>query len=131
MPHKCTKCGRIYEEGAEEIIKVGCKCGNRFFFYFRRVEEKGEKELVKKAFESKKVVEVKRAKEFLEKELTNEKIEKLWNIRVKDGVYEIDLASLLKKEPIVVAGDDGTFLLSISSIFESKLGKGRKYIERL
>ncbi len=130
MPHKCTKCGRIYDEGAEEIIKRGCECGNRFFFYFRKVEENKDKDFVKKV--TSRIVEVKKAKEFLEKELTDEEIEKLWNIKVEDGVYEIDLASLLNKEPIIVAGDDGTFLLSISSIFESKLGKGKKYyIERI
>ncbi len=133
MPHKCTKCGKIYDEGAEEIIKRGCECGNRFFFYFRKVDDKykSESDVIKKVFESKRMLEVEKAEEFLKNELNEEKIEKLWNIRVKDGVYEIDLSSLLNKEPIIVAGDDGTFLLSLSSIFESKLGKGKKYIERL
>ncbi|MBS3143917.1 hypothetical protein J4446_03535, partial [Candidatus Woesearchaeota archaeon] len=32
MPHQCVRCGNMYEDGSEEILK-GCSCGSRFFFF--------------------------------------------------------------------------------------------------
>ena len=34
MPHQCVKCGDLYPNGSEELLK-GSKCGARFFFYVR------------------------------------------------------------------------------------------------
>jgi predicted nucleic acid-binding Zn-ribbon protein len=53
----------------------------------------------------------------------------IWNIRVKDGVYDIDLESLLKQEPIIVAGEEGRYLLSLSSVFRDKK-KERKLLDK-
>jgi predicted nucleic acid-binding Zn-ribbon protein len=58
------------------------------------------------------------------------KEEDIWNIKVKDGVYEIDVASLMMKEPIIVAGEDGEYLVSLSSAFESSKNL-KKYTELL
>ncbi len=44
----------------------------------------------------------------------------IWNIKVKDGVYDIDIASLMKSEPVIVAGDEGRYILSLSSAFKGK-----------
>jgi len=56
--------------------------------------------------------------------------EDIWNIRVKDGVYDIDIKSLLKHEPVIVAGEEGRYLLSLSSVFRDKK-KESKLIEKL
>jgi len=32
MPHKCTKCGKIYPDGDYRILN-GCECGNNKFLY--------------------------------------------------------------------------------------------------
>ncbi len=56
--------------------------------------------------------------------------EDIWNIRVEDGVYEIDIASLMMKEPIIVAGEDGEYLVSLSSAFETSRNV-KKYTELL
>ena len=43
----------------------------------------------------------------------------IWNIKVKgDGVFEIDISSLMMKEPVIVAGEEGRYLVSLPSIFE-------------
>jgi len=34
MPHKCARCGRIYEDKAKELMS-GCSCGARVFLYLR------------------------------------------------------------------------------------------------
>lgn len=44
----------------------------------------------------------------------------IWNIKVKNGVYDIDIASLMKSEPVIVAGDEGRYILSLSSVFKGK-----------
>ncbi len=42
----------------------------------------------------------------------------IWNIKVKDnGVFEIDISALMMKEPVIVAGAKGRYLVSLPSIF--------------
>jgi predicted nucleic acid-binding Zn-ribbon protein len=50
----------------------------------------------------------------------------IWNIRAKEGVYEIDIASLMAREPVIVAGEEGRYLLSLSSIFGKTEKKKKK-----
>lgn len=45
-------------------------------------------------------------------------------------MYEIDIKSLMKEEPIIVAGDEGRYLLSLSSAFRDKK-KESKLIKKL
>lgn len=106
MPNRCTKCGRVYE-GPEAVVK-GCECGNRLFIYIRRISD-AEAERLKASKEAREV------KARLD--------EDIWNIKVEEGVYDLDLASLMAKEPIIVAGEEGRYLLSLSSAF--KRGKKR------
>ena len=35
MPHQCTKCGKVYPDAANELLK-GCSCNSRFFYYIRK-----------------------------------------------------------------------------------------------
>lgn len=49
---------------------------------------------------------------------------------MKDGVYDIDIKSLLMQEPVIVAGEEGRYLLSLSSVFRDKK-KESKLIEKL
>lgn len=66
----------------------------------------------------------------LKAKVTRKPKEDIWNIRVKDGVYEIDIASLMMREPIIVAGEEGEYLVSLSSAFESQKSV-KKYTELL
>jgi len=50
----------------------------------------------------------------------------IWNIKVKNGVYDIDIASLMKDEPVIVAGDEGRYILSLSSVFKGKRKRIKK-----
>lgn len=88
----------------------GCECGNRLFAYLRPLSE----------------AEADRLKEEGAREVGEFDI---WNIRVKDGVYDIDLESLLQQEPIIVAGEEGRYLLSLSSVFRDRK-KERKLIDK-
>lgn len=124
MPNKCTKCGEVYEDGSDVILK-GCKCGNRFFFYFRKLSDAEAMELKT----SKRAKEIESLKGIVDIEGGEPKVSRgtdIWNIRVKGGVYEIDVASLMMKEPIIVAGDEGRYLVSLTSAFEEAKRKSIK-----
>jgi len=38
MPHKCTHCGEIFEDGSPEILKGCPACGGKKFLYVREEE---------------------------------------------------------------------------------------------
>ncbi|MFQ5800567.1 MAG: Zn-ribbon domain-containing protein [Candidatus Hydrothermarchaeales archaeon] len=121
MPNKCTRCGRVYEEGSD-VILTGCECGNRLFFYFRKVSDEEAEGLVKEG--TKEIQESAGAIIGIKNgEPVVDKGSDIWNIRVKEGVYEIDIASLMGGEPIIVAGEEGRYLVSLSSIFKKKRKK--------
>jgi predicted nucleic acid-binding Zn-ribbon protein len=112
MPHKCTRCGEVYEDGSENILK-GCSCGNRYFLYFRKITSKEAEEL--------------KAKDDIRE--VKEGDESVGNIKVKDGIYEIDVGSLMMQEPVIIVGEEGRYLLSLPSAFKSK--KSKKYLDRV
>ena len=35
MPHQCVRCGTLYEDGSNELLK-GCNCGARLFFFIKK-----------------------------------------------------------------------------------------------
>ncbi len=121
MPHKCTKCGKIYQENDERILR-GCECGNRMFLYFRKLTHE-EAEKIERDSNAKKV-----KSESLSRVINDIEKDEIWNIKAEDGVYKIDVASLMSREPLIVEGDEGEYLVSLSSLFELKKGL-RKYID--
>ncbi len=118
MPHKCTNCGRTYEDGSEQLLK-GCECGHSLFLYFRKISKEEAEKLGAK--------EIKATTE--ENKLDKAK-DDIWNVKIEDGVFRIDVASLMAKEPIILAGEEGRYLLSLSSVFGGKK-KIVKYPDRV
>ncbi len=125
MPHKCTKCGKTYEDGSEEVLK-GCECGNRLFFYIRKITDEEAKELDAREIKVSDASDAPKESETKEEDEGDD----IWNVKVEDGVFQIDVASLMAKEPIVLAGEEGRYLVSLSSIFDGK-GKRTKYLDRV
>ena len=48
MPHQCLKCGKVFEEGSQELLK-GCQScgGNRFFYTKVPLDEKKRNQIIK------------------------------------------------------------------------------------
>jgi predicted nucleic acid-binding Zn-ribbon protein len=110
-------CGTVYEEGSDAILD-GCECGNRFFFYFRKISD-DEASKLKSEQNLQEVESLKTVIGIKDGEPMIDKGDDIWNIKVKDdGVFEIDISSLMMKEPVIVAGEEGRYLVSLSSIFE-------------
>ncbi len=125
MPHKCARCGEIYEDGSPELIG-GCSCGARVFLYLR-----GEKGVRKE-----KVVEKLKEKEISETDLQwldrefGDKLEREKKTihldvetleRLSEGKFKLDIASLMKGKPVVIKAREGVYYIDIPYAFkESK-----------
>ncbi len=136
MPHQCTKCGEMYPDASEELLK-GCKCGSRFFYYIRQDKYDSLREEYKK-----KIVELEKAdKEQIEKdirELTglDKKPDKpvvldLESVRVLEpGKFEIDLINLFaKSRPLIYKLEEGKYVIDLENSFKKGEIYERDYFE--
>ncbi|MDI9611268.1 MAG: Zn-ribbon domain-containing protein [Archaeoglobales archaeon] len=103
MPHRCTKCGKLYADGDMRLLN-GCECGNNKFLYVPKGKEVEKPEEV--------------AQE-LKKELMRFGIE---SVRIiAPGQYEINLEKLLEREEIIIAlEEDGRYIIHLPSLLKKK-----------
>ncbi|MDI9642399.1 MAG: Zn-ribbon domain-containing protein [Archaeoglobaceae archaeon] len=103
MPHRCTKCGKLYADGDMRLLN-GCECGNNKFLYVPKEKEVEKPEEV--------------AQE-LKKELMRFGIE---SVRIiAPGQYEINLEKLLEREEIIIAlEEDGRYIIHLPSLLKKK-----------
>lgn len=119
MPHRCLNCGKIYEEGAEELLE-GCECGSTLFIYEKDMEEEKDKE----ELDSQRDKIKKEIDDFIEGVKSKIKSEKkvefdMESISVlEDGVYEINLRKLLDKLPLIIEIKEGRYKVHLASVFE-------------
>ncbi|MEM3059932.1 MAG: Zn-ribbon containing protein [Candidatus Anstonellales archaeon] len=100
--HKCLRCGKLIKniEEAEE----GCRCGSKVFL-----------------FQGKKEIDDVGDAEWIEKELTKRFgtdghaiVLDLENVRMKSrGVFELNINSLMKNDPIVVKDTNGVYYIKL------------------
>lgn len=110
-------CGAIYKDGSDALLN-GCGCGNRLFFYFRKISDK-EASKLKSEKKSGDVDSLKGIIGIKDGEPVVNKGNDIWNIKVKEhGVFDIDISSLMMKEPVIVSGEEGRYLVSLSSVFQ-------------
>ena len=57
MPHQCVRCGTIYPDDAEEILKGCSKCGGKLFFYIRKEQLEKKEEVIHLTEKEKKEIE--------------------------------------------------------------------------
>jgi len=96
MPHKCTQCGREFEDGSTKILKGCPSCGGKKFLYIREAErhddvlkEKTIEEIARETGED--VLEVREDKRRAEIEV----FERIESIRILGpGSYELNLERL-------------------------------------
>ena len=125
MPHRCVKCGAVYEDSSNTLLS-GCTCGSRFFFFFKKKETQEEiKELTKEE-----VTEiVQEVTEILGPQVEDAPIIlDFESIRVKEpGKFEIDLVNLFKRNPLVYKISEGKYIIDIASTFQlSQDSKNKK-----
>ncbi|MFP4117372.1 MAG: Zn-ribbon domain-containing protein [Candidatus Woesearchaeota archaeon] len=121
MPHQCVRCGKMYDDGASEVLD-GCGCGSKLFYYIRSEKLEEIKEMTHTLSDKdKKQIEDDVFDIIGDKpENLNETVVlDLESIRaLKPGQFELDLVSLFnKKNPVVFKTGDGKYMIDVASTF--------------
>ena len=132
MPHKCTKCGREYEDGSTEILRGCGSCGGKKFLYVRK------EELHRDMLEEKSVEEIATGKpeEILEVKTEPEKgvemYDRVETIRiVGPGTYELNLEKMAEgDERIISVGKEGVYNIDLLSFTKDEKDKKKKRKKR-
>jgi len=123
MPHKCTQCGREFEDGSTKILKGCPSCGGKKFLYIREAErhddvlkEKTIDEIARDTGED--VLEVKRDRRKEEIEV----FERIESIRIiGPGSYELNIEKLARSDEVVVGLEkEGKYVVDILSMAKKK-----------
>ncbi|WP_457549171.1 Zn-ribbon domain-containing protein [Archaeoglobus sp.] len=100
MPHRCTRCGKIYEDGDVRILN-GCECGNNKFEYIPKERKIKKKEKVVKEIKEEEKIEIVRI--------------------ISPGCYEINLENAFKRDGIIIAlGEEGKYAIHLPSLLKRK-----------
>jgi len=118
VPHRCLRCGNVYPDNDNSILK-GCKCGSVFFMFLKTPEDVQKMEEIQKELELKETTLEKE----LEKKIEEKRIERrkfgIETVRSpKEGVYEIDLDALMKKRPLIILEKGKAYFIHLPSVFE-------------
>jgi predicted nucleic acid-binding Zn-ribbon protein len=119
MPHKCTQCGREFDDGSTKILKGCPSCGGKKFLYIREAErhddvlkEKTVDEIARDTGED--VLEVRRDRRKEEIEV----FERIESIRILGpGSYELNIDKLARSDEVVVGLEkEGKYVVDILSM---------------
>ncbi len=114
MRHQCVRCGRIYPSESKNLME-GCMCGSKLFLYLR-----GPKLEVKRSQLPKNLgaLEGEIRKMLGEKTSPDQPISiSIENLRLgRNGVYDIDLESLLKGDPIILKDPLGVYFIDLKTM---------------
>ena len=122
MSHQCVKCGTLYEDASNELLKGCSKCGGKFFFFVRKETLEKIKQLTVSLTSN----ERKEIEQDIKELIDVEDIEKpvildIESIRIlKPGQYEIDLVDLFRGKPLIYKLEEGKYIIDLASTFEAK-----------
>jgi len=122
MPHQCVRCGKLYEDGAGEIL-TGCSCGGRLFFYINKKKLEEQKKIVEDLTQKEKNEIEKDVFDLIgeERDRDNPVVLDLESIRVlKPGKYELDLVHLFKKRPLIYKLEEGKYMIDLPESFKQE-----------
>lgn len=134
MAHKCTQCGREFEDGSNVILKGCPSCGGKKFLYIRPqdmhkdvLEEKSIKQIAEETKEQ--FLEIKEENKKPETKSPSKHVEMYDRIEsitvIKPGSYELNLEKLAESDELVVRmGSDDQYMVDIHSM--SKTTKSKK-----
>jgi len=122
VPHQCVRCGKLYEDGSQELL-TGCSCGSKFFFFIKKSSIQEAKRLssnltkIEREQIEKDVIDIVGSK-FDDSKPVFLDIESIKIL--KPGKYELDLVDLFRGKPLVYKLEDGKYIIDLVSTFESK-----------
>lgn len=121
MPHQCVRCGKLYKDASNELIKGCSDCSGRFFFFIsdKAFEKRGKIPHLSK--DERKQIEEDVA-DIVESKLDKDKpvILDIESINIlKPGKYELDLVDIFKGKPLIYKLEEGKYVIDLISTFES------------
>jgi len=122
MPHQCVRCGKFYDDGAEEILK-GCPCGGKLFFYINKKKLEESKNIITDLTTKEKNEIEKDVFDLIGMERGAEKpvVLDLESIRIlKPGKYELDIVNLFRKRPLIYKLEEGKYLIDLPESFKKE-----------
>lgn len=125
MPHQCVKCGELYKDGSNELLKGCTKCGGKFFFFIRK-EILAEKKNIRRDINKKDLNSMENDVRSLMPKIKRDDpvILDLETIKViGPGKYEIDINSLMRGEPIIIQVGDGKYYIDLFTAMRQKRKK--------
>ncbi len=144
MPHRCTRCGTIFEDG-DTVVLSGCpNCGWNKFLYVKKESEDSENQERRALEEQKLDLEssldevVRNIDEALASEQENRNQEpeaerntdeeRVESVRILGpGSYELNLDSLLERRELVMAiREEGSYALHLPSVFSQQKEKQKE-----
>lgn len=122
MPHQCVKCGSLYNDGSNAILKGCTDCGAKLFFYVKKedVEQVSKRT---KALSSKEKKQIEQDVYDIIGEDINKEAPVILDIEsiniLKPGKYELDLVNLFKKKnPLIYKLDEGKYVVDLAESFK-------------
>jgi predicted nucleic acid-binding Zn-ribbon protein len=127
-----VRCGNVYQDNDSSILK-GCSCGSTFFLYMRTPQDAVKIEKIEEELKTKKTSlekEIKRKIKIKKAEMKKikEKIKPkrfrviefgIETVRIpREGVYEIDIDALMKKQPLIILEKGRVYFIHLPSVFE-------------
>ena len=120
MPHQCVRCGSLFEDGDNALLK-GCECGAKLFFFIKQEKLKQIQEATENLTEKEKQQIEQDVFDLVGSEIDKDSapvVLDLESIRVlKPGKYELDLVHLFKKDPLIFKVGEGKYMIDLIASF--------------
>jgi predicted nucleic acid-binding Zn-ribbon protein len=122
MPHQCVHCSKIIDAGSREILEGCSGCSGKFFFYIRDEQAeklREQKEIPIPEFNNTDKAEVEKEVRSILKIEDEDKpvILDLESVRtLGPGKFELDIASLMNRKPIVFKIQEGKYIIDIEGM---------------
>ena len=118
MPHRCTKCGKLYEDGDMSILN-GCICGNNKFLYVPKETIPKEVNLIEEKKSNENEIEIIKTSKS-DKDKDKEKDIECVKI-ISPGQYEINIENLLKIDGLIIElQEEGRYIIHLPSLLKRK-----------
>ena len=118
MPHQCVRCGNLYEDGAEEILK-GCSCGARLFFYIKKSNLEKIRAATKDLSSEEKQQIEEDVYDIVGAKPAEPVVLDMETIRIMEpGKYEVDLVNLFNNKPVIYKLGDGKYMIDLPETFK-------------
>ncbi|MFH1668864.1 MAG: Zn-ribbon containing protein [Candidatus Woesearchaeota archaeon] len=130
MPHQCVRCGKLHDDGDSTLLKKGCECGSRLWFFVKQESIDRAKTINNNLTEEQKlqieedVLDVVGA----DREGDEAVVLDLESVRITEpGKFELDLVQLFNKEnPVVFKLAEGKYVIDVPESFERHSASKKK-----